>query len=125
MKLTFVFYFVIIVVGTAGELCLARGMKAVGHVQFRTISILKAMSRVFRIPWVWLGVSLMTFAFFALLEVLSFESLSLVVPVTALSYGVGTLGGKVLLGERVTRTRWIGVALVCLGVALVFLGKNY
>ena len=125
MKLTYVLYFVIIVVGTAGELCLARGMKAVGDVQFRPIGILKAMSRIFRISWIWLGISLMALAFFALLGVLSFENLSVVVPVTALSYGVGTLGGKVFLGERITRTRWMGVAMVCFGVALVLLGKNY
>jgi len=28
----------------------------------------------------------------------------------------------VLLGERVSPVRWLGVALVCVGVMLVFLG---
>ena len=124
MKLTFVLYFLIVVLGTAGELCLARGMKTVGDVEFHPAGILKAVPRVCRIPWIWLGVSLMTVAFFALLAILSFQSVSMVVPATALSYGVGTLGGKLLLGERVTATRWTGVALVSLGVALVFLGKS-
>jgi drug/metabolite transporter (DMT)-like permease len=125
MKSTFIFYFVIIVVGTAGELCLARGMKTFGNVQFHPMSILEAMTRVFRVPWIWLGISLMAFAFFALLEVLSFVNLSVVGPVTALSYCVGTLGGKVFLREKVSRMRWAGVALVCLGVTLVLLGKSY
>jgi drug/metabolite transporter (DMT)-like permease len=47
-----------------------------------------------------------------------------VVPVTALSYAGGALGGKFFLGERVTRRRWAGVLLVCVGVALVIMGRR-
>ena len=71
----------------------------------------------------WLGLLFMTVAFFALLGMLSLENVSFVVPATALSYAVGALGGQMFLGERVTLTRWIGVLLVCLGVALVFIGR--
>jgi uncharacterized membrane protein len=42
--------------------------------------------------------------------------------VTALSYAAGALGGKVLLWERVSAVRWLGVGLVCVGVMLVCLG---
>jgi drug/metabolite transporter (DMT)-like permease len=45
-----------------------------------------------------------------------------VVPATALSYAVGTLGARFVLGERVTLVRWAGVALVCAGVALAWAG---
>ena len=68
----------------------------------------------------WIGITLMALAFFALLGMLSIENVSFVVPVTALSYAAGALGGKFFLGERVTPQRWAGVALVCVGVALVF-----
>jgi drug/metabolite transporter (DMT)-like permease len=63
-------------------------------------------------------------AFFALLAVLSMENVSLVVPATALSYAAGALGGKFFLGEQVTRKRWTGVLLVCIGVALVVIGRR-
>jgi drug/metabolite transporter (DMT)-like permease len=72
----------------------------------------------------WLGVALMTTAFFSLLAVLSTENVSLVVPATALSYGAGALGGKFFLGEQVTPRRWAGVLLVCAGVALVVIGRR-
>jgi uncharacterized membrane protein len=49
---------------------------------------------------------------------------SFVVPITALSYGFGALGGKVFLRERVTARRWAGVLLVCVGVGLVLIGKR-
>jgi drug/metabolite transporter (DMT)-like permease len=78
--------------------------------------------RAFSAGWMWFGVLLMAIAFFALLAMLSWENVSFVIPVTALSYVAGALGGKFLLGERVTPMRWLGVLLVCLGVALVCVG---
>jgi drug/metabolite transporter (DMT)-like permease len=47
---------------------------------------------------------------------------SFVIPASALSYAVGALGAKFLLGERVNGLRWVGVLLVCLGVALAWAG---
>jgi drug/metabolite transporter (DMT)-like permease len=66
----------------------------------------------------------MATAFFSLLAVLSRENVSLVVPVTALSYGAGALGGRLFLGEQVTPQRWAGVLLVCVGVAFVIIGRR-
>lgn len=124
MKAAFVCYFFIMVAGTAGELCVARAMKTVGETKpLRPAAVMRTVSRAMRVGWMWLGLLFMTVAFFALLGMLSLESVSLVVPATALSYAVGALGGQVFLGERVTPTRWVGVLLVCLGVALVFIGR--
>jgi drug/metabolite transporter (DMT)-like permease len=124
MKAAFVLYFLIMVAGTAGELCVARAMKAVGEVkQFPPAVVVRTVLRAMRVGWMWLGLLFMTVGFFALLGMLSLENVSVVVPATALSYAVGALGGQVFLGERVTLTRWVGVLLVCLGVALVFLGR--
>jgi drug/metabolite transporter (DMT)-like permease len=71
-----------------------------------------------------LGVGMMTLAFFSLLAVLSIENVSFVVPVTALSYVAGALGGMFFLKERVNWRRWVGISLVCIGVTLVFIGKG-
>jgi uncharacterized membrane protein len=57
-----------------------------------------------------------------LLVLLSWEPISLVIPASALSYVVGTLGAKYILGEQVSAARWVGVVLVCAGVALVAAG---
>jgi drug/metabolite transporter (DMT)-like permease len=121
----FIFYLLIICAGTGGELCVSRAMKGVGEVKdFRPGSLIKVAIRASRVPWMWLGLTLMGTAFFALLGVLSMENVSLVVPVTALSYAAGALGGKFFLGEQVTRRRWAGVLLVCVGVALVVMGRK-
>jgi drug/metabolite transporter (DMT)-like permease len=117
--------FLIVVSGTGGEICVTRAMKRVGEVtDFRPMAIVRVILRAMRVPWMWIGVSMMALAFFSLLAVLSIENVSFVVPVTALNYAAGALGGKFFLGERVTPRRWAGVLIVCIGVTLVWLGKR-
>lgn len=119
-----VLYSLIVGAGTGGELCVSRSMKTVGEVKnFRPAALLRVFLHALRVRWMWLGLVLMTTAFLALLGILSIENVSLVVPVTALSYAAGALGGKMFLGERVTPRRWAGVLLVCVGVTLVLIGR--
>jgi drug/metabolite transporter (DMT)-like permease len=115
----------IVVAGTGGELCVSRAMKVVGEApSLRPIEVAKVILRALRVPWMWLGGGMMAVAFFALLGALSIYDVSFVVPVTALSYVAGAFGGVVFLREHVSVQRWLGVSLVAIGVALVFLGKN-
>lgn len=123
--LKFLYFFMIVVAGTGGELCVSRAMKQVGEVHdFRPTAILRVIGRALRVKWMWFGVGMMTIAFFSLLAILSLEKVSFVVPVTALSYVAGALGGRFFLGESISLSRWTGIALVCIGVTLVFLGKG-
>jgi drug/metabolite transporter (DMT)-like permease len=118
-----ILYFLIVFVGTGGEICMSRTMKTVGEVtSFSPHAIASALGRALRVPWFWVGLAMMTTAFFALLGILAVAKVSFVFPATALSYAVGTLGGKLFLGEKVGPQRWIGVAIVCIGVALVAIG---
>ena len=124
MTLEYILFALIIVIGTGGELCLGRAMKQTGELEeFRPAAVLNLLGRALRVKWIWIGVAMMATAFFSLLLLLSFEDVSFVVPVTALSYLVGALGGIFFLGERVSWQRWIGIALVCVGVTLVVIGR--
>ena len=117
--------FVVVVSGTGGEICVTRAMKRVGEVtDFRPKALIRVILQALKVSWMWVGVSMMALAFFSLLAVLSIENVSFVVPVTALNYAAGALGGKFFLKERVTPRRWAGVLLVCVGVTLVWLGKR-
>ena len=119
------FLFIVVAAGTGGELCVTRAMKHVGEVtDFRPLEVVRVIVRAMKVPWMWIGVAMMALAFFSLLAMLSIENVSFVVPVTALSYAAGALGGVVFLGERVSSRRWLGVLLVCIGVTLVWLGKR-
>jgi drug/metabolite transporter (DMT)-like permease len=115
----------IVLGGTAGELCITRAMKVTGEVKdFRPLALLQVFGRALRVGWMWFGLALMGIVFFAMLTMLSIENVSFVVPVTALSYAAGAYGGSLFLGERVTPLRWAGILLVCFGVILVWQGKG-
>ena len=117
--------FFIVVFGTVGEIFVSRAMKDHGEVKnFRPKALIAVIVRALHSKWMWLGVAMMTIGFFSLLAVFSFENVSFVVPVTALSYVVGALGGSFFLGERVNLQRWIGILLVGAGVTLVLIGRS-
>jgi multidrug transporter EmrE-like cation transporter len=117
--------FFVVVSGTGGEICVTRAMKRVGEVtDFRPLAVVRVILRALKVSWMWIGVAMMALAFFSLLGVLSIENVSFVVPMTALNYAAGALGGKFFLGERVTPRRWAGVLIVCVGVTLVWFGKR-
>jgi len=121
----FFFLFLVIVAGTGGELCVTRAMKVIGEVHdFRPAVLARSVFRAMRVGWMWIGIGMMTLAFFSLLAMLSIENVCLVVPVTALSYAAGTTGAKLFLHERINLQRWLGVLIVCVGVTLVWLSRR-
>ena len=118
---TFILFFLIIASGTGGELCVSRAMRSTGEVHdFRPKSIVGFVWRGLQLPWMWVGVAMMSVGFFSLLAILSFRDVSFVVPVSALSYAAGAFGARAFLGERISRNRWLGIAVVCVGVTIVW-----
>jgi drug/metabolite transporter (DMT)-like permease len=117
---TALFIVLVVLAGTGGDLMLTRAMKAVARGESWTWSAApRRIGRALAQGDLWIGVGLMALAFFAFITVLSWAAVSLVVPLTAANHIVGPLGAKVVLKERVTRTRWAGVLLVAAGVVLV------
>lgn len=70
-------------------------------------------------PLLWAGVGAYTVEFVVWLGVLSLAPLSLVFPAASLSYCGVVLGGRVVLGEKVSRRRWLGTLIITVGVMLV------
>jgi drug/metabolite transporter (DMT)-like permease len=120
-----VLFFFIVVAGTGGELCVSRAMKSIGEIHdFRPRSLVRFVRRALGLRWTWAGIGLMSLGFFSLVGILSFDDVSFVVPFTALSYVAGALGAHLLLGERISRHRWLGIAAVTIGVTLVWWSKR-
>ena len=78
-----------------------------------------AFVAVFTSVWIWLGIVSMLLFLAAFMLVMSWADFSYVLPATATMYAVIPLLGHFVLGESVTGLRWVGVALICLGVVLV------
>ncbi len=120
---TALFLAIVVFSGTSGEICATRAMKRIGEVKnFAPRAVLAALGRAFRVGWMWLGIALMGLSFYSFLALLSWNPVSFVIPASAVSYAIGALGAKFVLGERVSGVRWAGVLLVCLGVALTWAG---
>ena len=120
MLKTFVVVLVAVVLGGAGHVLLAKGMRPIGDLTEAPTGRLGGMVvRALTSPWLLVGVALQA-AFFALyLTLLSRADVSQVLPLTALDYIVVALLAQWLLGEGVTVVRWAGIAFIVLGVALV------
>jgi multidrug transporter EmrE-like cation transporter len=113
----------LILCSTGGEIAITYGMKATGEpARLRPRALLQFLGRAVRNGWFWAGVPLMALSFYSLLVLLSWEPISFVIPASALSYVVGTFGAKYVLGEQISLARWVGVVMVCAGVALVAAG---
>jgi uncharacterized membrane protein len=116
-------FFLFILSSTGGEIAITYGMKATGEARLRPKELLHFLGRALRNGWFWTGLPLLAMSFYSLLLLLSWEPISLVIPVSALNpYVFGTLAAKYILGEQVSPQRWIGVALVCAGVTLAVVG---
>ena len=109
-----------VLAASAGDILLTAGMKQVGTVTtIKLRSLLTLARRVILNPWIVGGVLCMAADFFLFIGLLSRTDLSLVMPMTALSYPVSLLGSHYLLRETVTTERLAGTALIGLGVALI------
>src|SRR5436309_13728828 len=111
---------VIVLCFSFGDIALTRGMKQVGEVSSLRLAVLDQVGgRAIRSPFVLLGGALQVVAFVTYLVALSRRDLSYVFPLTAASDIVTTLAARYLLHERVTPTRWAGVLIVTVGIALI------
>ena len=70
-------------------------------------------------PSILFGVALETIFFGALLYLLSQRDVSLIWPLTALGFVLTAIAAKIILHEDIHWTRWMGVALIVIGAALV------
>jgi drug/metabolite transporter (DMT)-like permease len=117
---TFLLILVMVIAGPLGNVLLSRGMKHAGNFAVWPPSdALHTALRVFGTSSIWLGVaSLLTF-FLANLLVLTWADYSFVLPASSMGYGVVALLGYFMLGEPVSPLRWLGIAVICLGVFVV------
>ena len=109
-----------LVLEAVGVVFLSRGLKQIGEVEKLTAT---EVSRVVRRgavnPSILLGVALETIFFGALLYLLSQRDVSLIWPLTALGFVLTAVAAKFILHEDIHWTRWLGVALIVIGAALV------
>ena len=109
-----------LVLEAVGVVFLSRGLKQIGEVEKLTAAeVARVIRRGAANPSILLGVALETIFFGALLYLLSQRDVSLIWPLTALGFVLTAIAAKFILHEDVHWTRWMGVALIVIGAALV------
>ncbi len=108
-----------VVCGAVGNVFLKRGMDRIGAVELAPASLAHAFWLTVTSAPIWLGVVCLLGFFLLYLLVLSWADYSYVMPASAFGYAVVAFLGVAVLGEAVSLRRWMGVALICLGVMLV------
>jgi drug/metabolite transporter (DMT)-like permease len=106
--------------GTIGDIFLTKGMKELGDVSAMNLKgILSAAFQALTSPKLVFGTVMLAVFFFLWLAVLSWEDLSVALPMQALNYVLVAFLSQYFLGEVVTPMRWAGTVLVCVGVVLI------
>lgn len=99
-----------------GNLSLAWGTKHFPEtLALNPLSYLKAMLS----PVIFAGVGMLILAMLVRMAVLGAADLSFVLPLTAIGYVFAALLGRFFLHEEVSAQRWLGTALIFIGVAVV------
>ena len=119
LKVTLVMLVAIAAAG-AGNVCLSKGMQMVGSLdRYDPAGLWHFFSSAVLNPWVIGGILLELANYFMWLAVLSWSDVSWALPLNALEYILVGLAAAAFLGETVTPMRWLGIALIASGVALL------
>ncbi len=108
-----------IVAGVVGQLLLKHGMSQRPDFRLRD---LVALSRDFSIFGGFCCYGIGTLLY---LKVLARLDLSLAYPSISLGYALVIVMSRVLFKESVSRSRWVAVTIICVGVALVALAPAH
>jgi drug/metabolite transporter (DMT)-like permease len=112
------------VIGTIGQLLLKHVMRGVGPIAFAQVSSPWRIGQQLMFnPMFLLAVALYVLGFVIWLIVLSKLDLSYAYPILALSYSLVPLLSWWAFGEHIPPMRWVGIAIICLGVAVVGLSR--
>lgn len=117
---TIVLILVAVLGATVGDVLLSIGMRRVGDIaQSDWRSVISYFWRAFTNPYVFGGILCLAIYFFTWLVVLSGADLSLALPMTALTFVLGAFLARFWIGETVSLSRWLGTAIIAVGVAIV------
>jgi len=117
---TLVIMLLAVTAGTIGDILLAKGMKEMGDVSAMNLrGILSAAYQALSTPKLVIGTAMLAIFFSLWLAVLSWEDLSVALPMQALNYVLVAFLSQYFLGETVSPLRWAGTILVCVGVMMI------
>lgn len=120
MLKTAIVMLIAVIAGTIGDLLLASGMKELGDISTMNLrGIMNVSLKALTSPKLVLGTVMLSIFFFLWLAVLSWEDLSVALPMQALNYILVAFLSQYFLHEVVSPLRWAGTVLVAIGVIMI------
>ncbi|MDW8316998.1 MAG: EamA family transporter [Anaerolineae bacterium] len=107
-----------ILAGVAGQTVIKLGISRPGKGE-RVSTPLSLIRMILTSPLVLLGLALYGVGALAWIAVLSRLDLSVAYPFLALNFVLVALASRLFLGEHVPWLRWLGIAVICVGILLV------
>jgi multidrug transporter EmrE-like cation transporter len=112
--------FVSLVFATAGQITLKAAMESVGRIGSQQVNQAgQTILRAAKEPKLWVGLFLFGISALFWLVVLSRVDLSLAYPFVGISYVIVVALGRFMFHENVPPLRWLGVAVIAVGIALI------
>ena len=120
MLKTMIVMLLAVTAGTIGDILLAKGMKEMGDISAMNLrGMLNVTFHALTNPKLIIGTAMLAVFFFLWLAVLSWEDLSVALPMQALNYVLVAFLSQYFLHEVVSPMRWAGTVLVCIGVIMI------
>jgi len=121
--LFFIIFLIVItsICDTISQLLLKSAVNSFGFSTRGFLKIVKSMLKLISIPWVWFGFLASTFSLLIWLFVLSRVELNFAFSVDSIHYIFIAIASRMILKEKVGILRWLGTALIAVGIILVTL----
>ena len=116
---TLIMVLLIVVCANTGDLMLKRGMSQIGEVTISLSGLFHTFVSTLHNGTIWLGILFLIGFTLSYMTAVSWADYSYVMPAGAFGYAIQTILAVIVLHEIVTPRRWIGVAMICIGVLLV------
>ena len=116
---TLIMVLLMVVCANTGDLMLKRGMLQIGEVTVSFSGLLSTFVSTLHNGTIWLGILFLIGFTLCYMTAVSWADYSYVMPAGAFGYAIQTMLAVLVLHEVVTARRWIGVAMICIGVLLV------
>jgi drug/metabolite transporter (DMT)-like permease len=112
-----------VITGAVGDIMLSKGMQSQGEVSIKRLGDIPPLVKlVFTNRFILVGILSMTVYFGSYITALAWVDVSIVIPLTALSYVIATTYAVLRMREHVGLQRWAGVILITIGS--VFIGLS-
>ena len=105
---------------TLAQLCLKKGMMAIGSVSLDLNVIVDQSLRIVSNGYIFIGMACYVVSFGVWLLVLSKVDVSLAYPMLSIGYVATAIVGCYYMGEPLTMYKILGIITICVGTSLLF-----